>query len=253
MVETRAMSFSRAREICRGARGALRIGVVPKVHRSGRARGLLRDLLRTWAGFSADEQRELLLRLTPTAFDDDRGDLGDCASRRRSAWKGDVAGARQRYADEARARPSRMQLRDTPERRSARHALLGVVARLISAGVRRRSAQGQHGSGAAAPSRRIVLSGPYLQHLLARIYTLVGTSRRRPSTSSSGSWKRRTASRPAWLAIDPELRSLARRTRASRSSSRRKSRGRLCAPLAEHRLENGPRRIERRGSIVAGR
>lgn len=68
-----------------------------------------------------DEQRDVLLRLTPAAFDDDRGGWGLCLAQV-SWWRGDVAQAR-KYAEEAR-KAFEDQLREAPDD-AQRHAVLG--------------------------------------------------------------------------------------------------------------------------------
>src|SRR5262249_36844749 len=67
-------------------------------------------------------QRELLLRLTPSAFDDDRGAWGICLAQA-YALKGDRASVRV-YAEEAR-KAFEDQLRKSPQD-STRHVSLGL-------------------------------------------------------------------------------------------------------------------------------
>jgi tetratricopeptide (TPR) repeat protein len=70
-----------------------------------------------------EQQRELLLRLTPSAFDDDRGTWARCLNEA-YALKGDAANVRA-YAEEAR-QAFEEQLRATPDN-AKRHVVLGLA------------------------------------------------------------------------------------------------------------------------------
>ena len=128
-----------------------------------------------------EEQRELLLRLTPSAFDDDRGTWALCLAQA-YALKGDAANVRT-YAEEAR-KAFEEQLRATPDD-AQRH-----VAPRPRAGVprpegggdpggraRRRARSGFEGCRSAAPTSSTSSRGS----------TCSSASRRRRSTSSSRS------------------------------------------------------------------
>jgi tetratricopeptide (TPR) repeat protein len=146
----------------------------------------------------AEKQRELLLRLTERAFDDDRGGWGICLAQA-YALKGDTANVRI-YAEEAR-RAFEAQLRATPKD-PQRHAILGLALAYLG---RREEAirEGEHGL-ALRPMTRDAVSGPYTQHQLVRIYILVGEPEKAldqlepllkiPYTLSA-----------AWLRIDPNF------------------------------------------------
>ena len=68
------------------------------------------------------------------------------------------------------------------------------------------------------PTSRDGYIGPYLQHQLARIYTVVGQPDKAVPTSSRRCFKTPYFLSPAWLRIDPNFEPL-RKTRASRRCS----------------------------------
>jgi tetratricopeptide (TPR) repeat protein len=113
-------------------------------------------------------QQQLLLRLTPTAFDDSRGAWG-LALAETYALRGDSARARV-YADSARVAYAE-QLRATPQDAQL-HALHGVALAYLG-----RTAEAiQEGERGVAllPITKDAYSGAYNQHQLVRIYLLVG-------------------------------------------------------------------------------
>jgi TolB-like protein/Flp pilus assembly protein TadD len=120
-------------------------------------------------GWALDQpQRELLIRLTPREFDDDRGVWGLCLAQA-YALRGDAENVR-RYADEAR-RAFEEQLRDAPED-AQRHACLGLALAYLG---RKEDAIREGSRGATLePVSKNALNGPYFEHQLVRIYTLVG-------------------------------------------------------------------------------
>jgi TolB-like protein/Tfp pilus assembly protein PilF len=145
-----------------------------------------------------DAQQALLLRLSPSAFDDDRALWGLCLAENH-ALRGDSAKARV-YADSARL-ALQQQLEVAPED-AQRHTMLGralAILRQKAAAVR----EGQRGV-ALLPASKDVFLGPYLQHQLALIYLRVGEPGkaldqlepllRMPYYLS-----------PAWLKIDPNF------------------------------------------------
>jgi TolB-like protein len=116
----------------------------------------------------SDEQREVLRRLTPAAFDNDRSTWGICLAQD-AWWKGDVARARE-YAEEAR-KSVKDQLRATPND-AQRHAFLGLT--LAFAG---RGEDAIREGLRAVELQPLTLDadfGAYMQHQLVRIYILVG-------------------------------------------------------------------------------
>jgi TolB-like protein len=115
-----------------------------------------------------EDQQQLLLRLTPTAFSDDRLAWAHCLAQT-YAVRGDAARARA-YADTARM-AAEAQIQDAPRdpQRAVVHGLtLAYLGRATDA-VR----EGERGA-ALLPSSKDAYTGPYLQHQLARIYVRVG-------------------------------------------------------------------------------
>jgi TolB-like protein/Flp pilus assembly protein TadD/tRNA A-37 threonylcarbamoyl transferase component Bud32 len=115
-----------------------------------------------------DAQQQLLLRLPPSAFDDDRANWGLVLAQTYHL-RGDLAKARA-YADTAmhvfeehiKAAPNDPQ----------QHALLGVAMALLG----RKADAIREGQRAVEllPASQDGFGGPYQQHQLARIYTLIG-------------------------------------------------------------------------------
>jgi serine/threonine protein kinase/tetratricopeptide (TPR) repeat protein len=115
-----------------------------------------------------EQQQELLLRLTPSAFDDDRGTWGICLAQA-YAFKGDAVNLRT-YAEEAR-KAFEEQLRASPND-AHRHVELGRALAYLG---RKEEAIREGELGVAlAPAAKDALRGPYIQDRLVRIYTLLG-------------------------------------------------------------------------------
>jgi tetratricopeptide (TPR) repeat protein len=114
-----------------------------------------------------DAQQQLLLRLTPSAFDDDQASWG-LALAQTHALRGNRVKA-QAHADSARVALAQ-QLQATPED-AQRHVFLGLALAYMGqkAGAIR---EGEH-AVALAPISRDPFNGPYYQHQLVRIYLLV--------------------------------------------------------------------------------
>jgi TolB-like protein/Flp pilus assembly protein TadD len=115
-----------------------------------------------------EEQRELLLQLAPSAFDDDRGTWAICLVQAYSL-KGDAANVRT-SAEEAR-KAYEEQLRASPND-AQRHVDLGLALAYLG---RKDEAirQGERGV-ALDPVSKDAERGPSIQHKLVRIYMLVG-------------------------------------------------------------------------------
>jgi serine/threonine protein kinase/tetratricopeptide (TPR) repeat protein len=115
-----------------------------------------------------EQQRELLLRLTPSAFDGDRGFWRLCLAQG-YALKADAASVRS-HAEEAR-KAFEEQLRASPQN-ATRRAELGLALAYLG---RKEEAirEGQRGV-ALVPVAKDASFGAYYQHQLARIYVLVG-------------------------------------------------------------------------------
>jgi TolB-like protein/Flp pilus assembly protein TadD len=116
----------------------------------------------------SDEQRSLLVRLPPSEFDDDRGSWG-LSIAGVARLKGDEAMART-YGDSARIALEE-QLRGAPEDGQL-HVLHGVALAYVG---RKADAIGEGKRGVELrPPSTDALNNPYMQHQLARIYTMVG-------------------------------------------------------------------------------
>jgi Flp pilus assembly protein TadD len=113
-------------------------------------------------------QQDLLLRLTPGAFDDDRATWALCLAQA-YALRGDAANLRA-SAEEARKAIEKL-LRATPDD-PQRHVSLGLA--LAYLGRKNEAiAEGQRGV-VLVPVAKDAYLGPYIQHQLVRIYMLVG-------------------------------------------------------------------------------
>jgi serine/threonine-protein kinase len=145
-----------------------------------------------------EPQRELLLRLTPSAFDDDRAVWSFCLTQA-YALKSDATNVRT-YAEEAR-KAFEEQLRATPED-AQRHTLLGVALAYLG---RKEEAirEGERGV-ALMPATKNAYLGPYLQHQLARIYILVG-EHEKALDQLEPLLKIPYLLTPGWLRIDPNF------------------------------------------------
>ncbi len=156
-----------------------------------------------------ESQQQLLLRLTPSAFDGDRGSWASVRAQT-YALRGDTAKARA-YADTARG-TFEVQLREAPDN-AQRHALTGIAYAYLG----RKADAVRAGRRAAEllPISRSAADGAYTQHQLVRIYILVGEHEqaldqlepllRVPYILS-----------PAWLRIDPAFDPLRRNPRFER-------------------------------------
>ncbi|MDQ6892679.1 MAG: hypothetical protein M3167_08370 [Acidobacteriota bacterium] len=156
-----------------------------------------------------EEQRDLLLRLTPGPFDDDRGSWGLCLAQAH-ALKGDAANART-YAEEAR-KAFEEQLRAAPED-ARRHVLLGLALAYLG---RKDEAirEGERGV-ALQPVTKNADDGPHYQHQLVRIYILVGEPEKALDQLEPllriPYWLT-----PGWLKIDPNFDPLRKNPRFQR-------------------------------------
>ena len=141
-----------------------------------------------------EEQRQLLLRLTPSAFDDDRGTWGLCLVQA-SALKGDAATVHT-YAEEAK-KAIEEQLRAEPND-AQRHVILGLALAYL----------GRKGEAIREGERGVALKdaqvGPYSQHQLVRIYILVGEPEK-ALDQLEPLLKIPYYLSPGWLKIDPNF------------------------------------------------
>jgi len=145
-----------------------------------------------------EEQRELLLRLTPSAFDDDRGSWAFCLVQA-YALKGDAANIRT-YTEEAR-KATEEQLRAAPND-PQRHVLHGLALAYLG---RKEEAirEGERGV-ALDPVSKDGRAGPYWQHQLVRIYILAGEPEK-ALDQLEPLLKIPYYLSPGWLKIDPNF------------------------------------------------
>jgi eukaryotic-like serine/threonine-protein kinase len=145
-----------------------------------------------------EEQRKLLLRLTPSAFDDDRGTWAICLVQA-YALKGDAANVRT-YAEEVR-KAYEEQLRAAPND-DQRHVFLGLALAYLG---RKEEAirEGERGV-ALDPVSKDALDGPYNQHALVRIYMVVGEPEK-ALDNLEPLLKIPYNLSPGWLKIDPNF------------------------------------------------
>jgi tetratricopeptide (TPR) repeat protein len=116
-----------------------------------------------------DAQQLLLLRLPPSAFDDDRANWGLVLAQTYHL-RGDFAKARA-YADSARI-GFEDHIRAAPND-AQQHALLGLSLAIMGGRKAEAIREGQR-AVELNPTSQDGFAGPYQQHQLARIYTLTG-------------------------------------------------------------------------------
>jgi len=155
------------------------------------------------------ERRALLLRLTPNAFDEDRATWAVCLLQA-SALEADAEGVR-KYAEIA-ASALEEQLRAAPE--DAQRLVFRGLALAYLGRKQEAIREGERAAG-LLPVSRDAANGPYIQHQLARIYTVAGEPEkaldrlepllRMPYILS-----------PGWLKIDPNFDPLRKNPRFQR-------------------------------------
>lgn len=143
-----------------------------------------------------DAQRDVLLRLTPGAFDGDRGTWAIVLAQ---AWalRGDQAKSRE-YAEEAR----KAFAAKSAEAREVQHVFLGLALAYLG----RKAEALREGERAVAlsPIGKLPMSGPYVQHQLVRIHILVGNHDKALDLLEP-LLKTPYHLTPAWLRIDPNF------------------------------------------------
>jgi tetratricopeptide (TPR) repeat protein len=145
-----------------------------------------------------EAQQGLLLRLTPSAFDDSRAIWGIVLAQT-YALQGNGARARV-YADSSRL-AFQQQLQASPQDGQG-HALLGLALAYLGHKLEA-IREGQRGV-ALYPISRDAYFGPYVQHQLARIYLLVGEPEKALDQLEPLLKVPYTLS-PGWLRIDPNF------------------------------------------------
>jgi eukaryotic-like serine/threonine-protein kinase len=148
-----------------------------------------------------EDQQQLVLRLTPGAFDGDRGAWGIVLAETH-ALRGDAAAARA-YADSARI-AFEAQLKDTPQD-AQRRVILGLA--LAYLGQKADAVREGERGAALLPIQRDAFAGTYLQHQLARIYLLVGEPEKALDILEQLLRMPYYLS-PGWLKIDPTFQPL---------------------------------------------
>jgi TolB-like protein/tetratricopeptide (TPR) repeat protein len=148
-----------------------------------------------------EAQQRLLLRLPPSAFDNDRPTWAGVLAQT-YALRGDATRARA-YADTARAGLEE-QLRTTPGDAQL-HTFLGLMLAYLG---RRAEAirEGELGL-AMLPLSRDANNGPYMQHQLVRIYLIVG-EKEKALDALEPLLRIPYNLSPGWLRIDPNFASL---------------------------------------------
>ena len=150
-------------------------------------------------GWVLDEpQQQLLLRLPAGAYDNDQGTWGGVAAQL-YYLHGDLAKVRI-YADSGRAGYAET-LRATPDD-PQRHVFLGLMLAYLG----RKTDAVREGERAVSlmPASRDGYMGPYIQHQLARIYTIVGEPDKAVDQLEQ-LLKMPYYLSPGWLRIDPNF------------------------------------------------
>jgi tetratricopeptide (TPR) repeat protein len=145
-----------------------------------------------------EAQRDLLLRLTPSAFDDDRGTWAICLTQA-YALRRDEPNVR-KYAEIARA-AFEEHIAAVPEDAQL-HAVLGLSLAYLG-----RKAEAVREAGRAvelSPISRDAYLGPYIQHQLVRVYILTGENEKALDTLEP-LLKVPYHLTPGWLRIDPNF------------------------------------------------
>jgi TolB-like protein/tetratricopeptide (TPR) repeat protein len=148
-------------------------------------------------GWVLDEgQRDLLRRLTPSAFDDDKAHWAACLAED-SALRGDTASVRQ-YAEQA-VKALEGQLVSAPDD-SGRRMELGLA--LAHLGRKEEAIREGERAVALDPVAKDQSYGPYVQHQLACVYILIGEPEKALDRLEP-LLKMPYYLTPRWLAIDP--------------------------------------------------
>lgn len=148
-----------------------------------------------------DEQQRLLLRLSPSAFDDDRGTWGLALAG--AAWTRDDTARARSYGDSARMALKKQleAVPDDPQLRTLYGLALAYTGNYSDA-IR----EGRRGTS-LAPITTNHFMGPYLQHQLVKIYLLAGENEQALDLLEP-LLKIPYDLSPAWLRIDPTFRPL---------------------------------------------
>jgi tetratricopeptide (TPR) repeat protein len=145
-----------------------------------------------------DGQRDVLLRLTPSAFDDDRGSWGMSLAQV-DALRKDAANTRLHAGEAVKAFEE--QLKPVPND-AGLHAYLGVA--LAYLGRKEEALRAGERAAALRPISKDATNGPYFRHQLARIYILTGEPEK-AIDQLEAILKVPYYVTPAWLRIDPNF------------------------------------------------
>jgi TolB-like protein/DNA-binding winged helix-turn-helix (wHTH) protein/Flp pilus assembly protein TadD len=156
-----------------------------------------------------EAQRDLLVRLTPSAFDDDRGAWAICLAQA-YALKHDEANVR-KYAEAARAAIEE-QLALVPQE-PQRHAALGLS--LAYLGRKAEAIDAAERAVVLLPISRDAHLGPYIQHQLVRVYILTGENDK-ALDKLEPLLEIPYHLTPGWLGIDPNFDALRQHLRFKR-------------------------------------
>ena len=193
LIERRAMIFVAQGDLA-GARAVVR-AAPPAVETAA----LAAHFATWWDLFWVldDRQQQLLLRLTPASFADDRLSWG-LALAQTADLRGDEAGAR-KFAEQARV-AGEAQIRESP-RDAQQHAMLGLALALLGRNAEAVRA-GEH-ARVLSPFERDAYTGAYIRHQLARIYRRAGEPEKALDLLE-GLLEVPYYLSPGWLRIDPE-------------------------------------------------
>jgi tetratricopeptide (TPR) repeat protein len=156
-----------------------------------------------------DAQRELLVGMPPSAFDDDKSAWGLCLAQA-YALRNDGANTR-KFAEEARV-ASEQQLRTAPED-AQRQVILGLS--LAYMGRKDEAIRAGERAVQMRPISKDGYVGPYIQHQLVRIYMLTGEPEK-ALDQLEPLLKVPYSLSPGWLKIDPNFDPLRKNPRFQR-------------------------------------
>ena len=144
-----------------------------------------------------DRQQQLVLRLTPASFGDDRLSWG-LALAQTADLRGDETAAR-RFAEQARV-AGEANIRESPGN-AQQHAMLGLALALL--GRNAEAVRAGERALALSPFEKDAYLGAYLRHQLARIYRRAGEPEKALDLLE-GLLEVPYLLSPGWLRIDPE-------------------------------------------------
>jgi len=194
LIESRAMTFLAEGDLA-GARASLNASA-SHVDPTALVAYLATYQDLAWA---LDEpQRDLLLRLTPSAFDEDRGSWG-LSLAQVDALRKDAANARLHAGEAAKALEEQLK---SAHQDAGLHAYLGVA--LAYLGRKAEAIREAQQAVALRPISKDATNAPYFRHQLARVYILTGEPEK-AIDELEAILKVPYYVTPAWLKIDPNF------------------------------------------------